>query len=94
MPFADNRFQLVFGFSVLTHIDAAHQRSWLTEMHRVLSANGILLVTTHGRAYENKLAAAEKKWLEENGIVTQSYPAAGAADAGDLSYGSRFQEND
>jgi hypothetical protein len=43
----------------------------------VLSRNGILLVTTHGCAYENKLAAIEKKWLQENGIVTQSYPQPG-----------------
>lgn len=49
LPFADNRFELVWASEVIEHI--ADTARWLSEVHRVLTPGGTLLVTTpsHGR---------------------------------------------
>ncbi|MBV9986909.1 MAG: class I SAM-dependent methyltransferase [Chitinophagaceae bacterium] len=77
MDYENGRFQFVYGFSVLTHIDKAAQQAWLMEIHRILSAGGIYLATTHGAAFTGKLAPREKKQLEQTGMLTQSYPRPG-----------------
>lgn len=70
-------FDLVFGFSVFTHIDAAMQLNWLAELHRILSPNGILLITTHGSNYHHQLRPQEKAMLLAKGIYTRHYPKQG-----------------
>lgn len=70
--YASGHFNLVCGISVLTHIDAELQRAWLQELHRILKPNGILLITTQGEAYRNKLSIKEKRLLDKHGIYTQN----------------------
>jgi ubiquinone/menaquinone biosynthesis C-methylase UbiE len=49
LPFADNRFELVWASEVIEHV--ADTARWLSEVRRVLTPWGTLLVTTpaHGR---------------------------------------------
>ena len=49
LPFADNRFELVWASEVIEHV--ADTARWLSEVRRVLTPGGTLLVTTpaHGR---------------------------------------------
>ena len=54
LPFRDGLFDLVLGFSVLTHLDAAYQDAWLAELRRVTLPGATLLLTVHG----------EKAWRE------------------------------
>lgn len=75
--YADGFFDLVYGFSVLTHIDAALQQDWLAELHRILKPGGIAFITTHGNAYTYQLLPGQRKKLRKNGIYTQSFPVAG-----------------
>jgi SAM-dependent methyltransferase len=44
LPFAEDRFDLVYALSVFTHIDQ-RWASWLIEMHRVLVPGGLLVAT-------------------------------------------------
>lgn len=48
MPFADERFDVVYSNSIFTHLDERVQDAWLADIHRVLRPGGIALLTTHG----------------------------------------------
>lgn len=61
-PYADRSFDLVYAFSVFTHLDIAAQRAWLSECRRILRPGGILLFSVHGRAFSDRLSKGE---LEE-----------------------------
>jgi 2-polyprenyl-3-methyl-5-hydroxy-6-metoxy-1,4-benzoquinol methylase len=75
--YAPGFFNLVFGFSVLTHIDAAQQKIWIEELYRIINSNGILLITTQGAAYFNKVLLSEKKEIISKGIFTKSFQKKG-----------------
>src|SRR5262245_55293070 len=49
--FADESFDLVYAYSVFTHLTAELQVAWRDELRRVLQPGGRLLVTTHGESY-------------------------------------------
>lgn len=44
----DNSFDLIYAWSVFTHIPADLQRPWLQEMRRILRPDGFLLCTVAG----------------------------------------------
>ncbi len=50
-PFADNHFDLVYSFSVFSHLDEDHHKLLLRELRRVLKPGGLLMVTTQGREF-------------------------------------------
>jgi trans-aconitate methyltransferase len=39
---------LIYGISVITHIDAAGQRAWLEELRRLIAADGLVMLTVNG----------------------------------------------
>jgi SAM-dependent methyltransferase len=47
LPVPDGHFQMVWAFSVFTHL-ASEWSAWLAELHRVLADDGILVVTIFG----------------------------------------------
>jgi ubiquinone/menaquinone biosynthesis C-methylase UbiE len=49
LPFPDFSFDLAAAFEVIEHVD--NFRAMLTEAHRVLRSNGVLLVSTPNRLY-------------------------------------------
>jgi SAM-dependent methyltransferase len=57
---ADDSFDLVWAFSVFTHLPADVQQAWLDELARVLKPGGWLLLSTQGEAYLDRLTAAER----------------------------------
>jgi len=59
--FADESFDLVYAYSVFTHLTPELQAAWRDELRRVLRPGGRLLISTQGRSYvaqldENELA--------------------------------------
>jgi SAM-dependent methyltransferase len=50
LPFADDAFDLVIGYSVFTHLSEEYQDTWLAELGRVLAPGGAALLTVHGLA--------------------------------------------
>ncbi len=75
--YLDAKFELVYGFSVLTHIDARQQLAWIKELHRIIAKKGILIITTHGDHYTDQLTGSEKRRLHRDGIYTRSYRKKG-----------------
>lgn len=77
LPFADQQFDLIIGFSVFTHITATAQQHWLTELFRILKPNGIIWMTTHGNYFIQSLSAAKQQFIREQGIYSTDYPVPG-----------------
>jgi SAM-dependent methyltransferase len=50
LPYADERFDLVYAISVFTHLDEAAQATWMRELRRVIRPGGLIFFTTHGEA--------------------------------------------
>lgn len=75
--YAPGFFNLVYGISILTHIEAEQQLNWITELHRILENKGVLLVTTQGSHYQSRLLPFQKAQLRRKGIFTQGYPGKG-----------------
>lgn len=77
LPFQDEYFDLVIGFSVLTHIPGQDQKKWLHEIHRILQTNGIAWLTTHGHYFIKRLSQKEKKEIETKGVYNTHYHQPG-----------------
>jgi SAM-dependent methyltransferase len=59
LDYANQSFDLVYAFSVFTHLDISAQTAWRDEFHRILRPRGILLLTLHGNAYKGRLTGKE-----------------------------------
>ncbi len=70
LPYADKQFDLIYGFSVFTHLGIDLQRPWLVELARVLRPGGLLIISLSGDAYLSKLNSRQrKKYLEDEIVV-------------------------
>jgi len=59
LPFPDGRFDLVYGHSVLTHLNTEYQDAWLQELHRITAPGAFLLLSFHG---EHAFQVLEESW--------------------------------
>lgn len=50
LPYVGETFDLVYAYSVFTHLPEHAQRPWIEELSRVIRPGGLLLFTTHGDA--------------------------------------------
>jgi len=86
LPFEDNSFDCIYGFSVFTHIKYLWD-AWLLELKRVLKPGGLLIQTIHAEAawrhyYENR----EQGWVK-NGYHTPRVYNVPQMDVNYLYYG-------
>jgi SAM-dependent methyltransferase len=77
LPFASKDVDLVYAFSVLTHLPVAVQHAWMQELTRILRTGGYLLVSTHGEAYLERLGAGEREAFERGEVVVRYEGVAG-----------------
>jgi SAM-dependent methyltransferase len=61
LDYANQSFDLVYAFSVFTHLDINAQKAWRDELRRILRPRGILLLTVHGNAYTGRLTGKEQE---------------------------------
>jgi SAM-dependent methyltransferase len=61
LPYTDSSFDLVYAFSVFTHLPEDHQRVWIAECLRVLRPAGYLLLSTLGEYYASLERLTEKE---------------------------------
>jgi SAM-dependent methyltransferase len=47
LPFPDEHFDLIYAFSVFTHLSSSWS-AWLLELHRLLKDDGVLMLTVFG----------------------------------------------
>ena len=77
LAFADDSFALVYALSVFTHLTVDLQRAWLRELRRILRPGGLLLLTTHGRAYLDRLSHEERERFDAGEVVVRWEDVAG-----------------
>ena len=71
LSYDDARFDLVYAFSVMTHLPVELQHGWMRECRRVLKPGGYLLITTLGAYYltRDRLKAEERQRFLTGDVV-------------------------
>jgi SAM-dependent methyltransferase len=77
-PYRTGKFDLIYAFSVITHLPETDQRPWMREFHRLLKPGGHLLVSTHGEHYMPKLTTGERSRFQDGRLVVRSARSAGS----------------
>lgn len=66
LPFPDNHFDVIYGFSVFTHIKF-HWDTWLLELRRVLKPGGLLIQTIHSEvAWRHYYFNRDADWVRQS----------------------------
>jgi SAM-dependent methyltransferase len=58
--FRDNIFDLIYSFSVFSHLSEEAHQIWLLELRRILKPGGLMIATTRGREFIEHCAAMRK----------------------------------
>jgi SAM-dependent methyltransferase len=79
LDFPDDTFDLVYSYSVLTHLSAERQKPWVAELRRVLKPGGYLLVTVHGmsNAIRDELPSEDLGRMERGELVVVAAEKSG-----------------
>jgi len=64
-------FDVVYGISILTHLSEENQKNWYHELLRITKPGGLLLLTSQGNVYKEKLTSAELNWFEQGQLITR-----------------------
>ncbi len=73
MHFDNNYFDVIYSLSILTHLSEKNHYEWISEMQRVLKPGGILIITTQGSAYKNKMLKNELAEFDKGNIVIRDF---------------------
>jgi SAM-dependent methyltransferase len=69
LPHPGGAFDLVYSYSVFTHLPEAMQRPWMEELVRVTRPGGHLFVTFHGESRAGALPAEEQRRFATGELV-------------------------
>jgi SAM-dependent methyltransferase len=81
LPYECSTFDLVYAFSVFTHLTEDWQHAWIRESGRVLRPNGYLLISTLGEHYASldRLAPSELEAFRNGRLVVLYGGASGTS---------------
>jgi SAM-dependent methyltransferase len=69
LDYADGTFDLIYSFSVFSHLRLDQERMWLGELARVGAKGCLYLITVHGDWFiETTMGAVEKSKVEKSGF--------------------------
>ena len=69
LPFEDEQFEVLYCFSVFTHLSEEVQKAWAAEIKRVLKPGGLFICSTHGNEYRHLLTSKDDHRSYEAGDV-------------------------
>jgi SAM-dependent methyltransferase len=78
LRFEDGQLGFVYAISVFTHLPHDLERAWIDELNRVVRPGGLLLVTTHGDSYADRLDADEREDYDAGSAVVRWPSVAGS----------------
>ncbi|MGO9454547.1 MAG: class I SAM-dependent methyltransferase [Candidatus Binataceae bacterium] len=58
-PYPDNYFDIVYGFSVMTHLSESVQQQWLTELRRISAPGAIVVLSVLNESLRHHLLRPE-----------------------------------
>ena len=81
LPYADSSFDLVYAFSVFTHLSAELQREWVAETERILRHGGYFVLSTLGERYASldRLSGEELRRFGRGELVVLYAGSAGTS---------------
>jgi SAM-dependent methyltransferase len=81
LPYDDAAFDLVYAFSVMTHLSEDLQHAWMQECRRVLKPGGYLLFSTLGEYFvsRNRLTEEERSSFAGGNLVVLYESSAGTS---------------
>jgi SAM-dependent methyltransferase len=81
LPYPDSSFDLIYAFSVFTHLPEELQHEWMRECLRVLEPAGYLIISTMGEYYLGlqRLTDAERESFARGELVVLYERAAGTS---------------
>lgn len=69
LPLSDAQFDLVYSYSVFTHLSETNHQAWLRELSRHLKPGGIMLHTIHSDEYLKRAAAFSPEQLAKHRLA-------------------------
>jgi SAM-dependent methyltransferase len=70
LAYQSGLFDAAYAISVFTHLPEPLERAWIEELGRILRPGGLLLLTTHGDAYSDRLNPEERtRYLAGDAVV-------------------------
>jgi SAM-dependent methyltransferase len=77
LPFAPQTFDVVYHYSVFTHLADASIAAWSAEIARVLRPGGMMIGTSHGDAYRRLLLRTQRARYDAGDSVRQALASEG-----------------
>jgi SAM-dependent methyltransferase len=77
LPYPEASFDFVYALSIFTHLPSPQSLAWMAELRRVTRPGGLVLLTTAGVAYRERLSADEVRRYDRGEEVTQFDSASG-----------------
>jgi SAM-dependent methyltransferase len=78
LAYEAERFDLLYAISVFTHLPRELERAWIDELTRVVEPGGLLLLTTHGDSYADRLEPDERAEYDSGEPVVRWPRVAGS----------------
>ncbi|NMF62599.1 class I SAM-dependent methyltransferase [Brasilonema octagenarum UFV-E1] len=69
LPYPDGMFDLIYAFSVLTHLTEPLQVRWMNEFHRILTPEGCLILSVHGDKSVAGMLAGDRLKYQKGTLV-------------------------
>ncbi len=77
LTYDDSSFDLVYAFSVFTHLPLPLQTHWMHELRRVLKPGGVAVISLHGDAMLGRMTRAERADYRAGRFVVRGGDLAG-----------------
>ena len=69
--YPSEQFDVIYGLSIFTHLSEANHYAWYKELSRILKKGGLLLLSTQGDIYQERLTPSELARYKQGHLVTR-----------------------